>query len=85
MIFAVGDQAVAELADLRDALIQLARTRLSSRQVQVMIIVLCGDDDDDNGDDGDDDDGKDGDDDGDVMLKVSLLHCGKSEREGKLF
>ena len=48
MIIAVGDQAVAELADLRDALIQLARTRLSSRQVQVMIIVLCGDDDDDN-------------------------------------
>ena len=46
MIIAVGDQAVAELADLRDALIQLARTRLSSRQVQVMIIVLCGDDDD---------------------------------------
>ena len=51
MIIAVGDQAVAELADLRDALIQLARTRLSNRQVQVMIIVLCGDDDDDNGDD----------------------------------
>ena len=48
MIIAVGDQAVAELADLRDALIQLARTRLSSRQVQVMIIVLCGDGDDDN-------------------------------------
>ena len=64
MIIAVGDQAVAELADLRDALIQLARTRLSSRQVQVMIIVLCGDDDDDNGDDGDDaDDNGDDDDD----------------------
>ena len=54
MIIAVGDQAVAELADLRDALIQLARTRLSSRQVQVMIIVLCGDGDDDNGDDDND-------------------------------
>ena len=52
--------------------------------------------DDENGEDGnvdgndkdgddDDDDGEDGDDDGDVMLKVSLLHCGKSERKGKLF
>ena len=58
MIIAVGDQAVAELADLRDALIQLSRTRLSSRQVQVMIIVLCGDGDYDNGgDDVDNDDG----------------------------
>ena len=32
-------QAVAELADLRDALIQLARTRLSFRQV-VLIMIL---------------------------------------------
>ena len=74
MIFAVGDQAVAELADLRDALIQLARTRLSSRQVQVMIIVLCGDDDDDNADD-DDDNGDDDDDDniGDKLFFLRRL------------
>ena len=68
MIIAVGDQAVAELADLRDALIQLARTRLSSRQVQVMIIVLCGDGDDDNGDDGDDNGDDDNDNVGDKLL-----------------
>ena len=32
-------QAVAELADLRDALIQLARTRLSFRQVLAIMIL----------------------------------------------
>ena len=32
-------QAVAELADLRDALIQLARTRLSFRQVLLIMIL----------------------------------------------
>ena len=32
-------QAVAELADLRDALIQLARTRLSFRQVLLIMML----------------------------------------------
>ena len=32
-------QTVAELADLRDALIQLARTRLSFRQVLAIMIL----------------------------------------------
>ena len=37
----IGDhQAVAELADLRDGLIQLARTRLSFRQVQLISSIV---------------------------------------------